>query len=281
MIGSRSGARTVRVTAFREGAPRRKRDALAVEEPLEIRVSWVDGPERRTEPLAVTMRTPGDDFELVAGFLHGEGIIGTVDSLHELTYCTGPEEQEYNVVEAKLASGHPFDPESVRRNFYATSSCGVCGKASLDAVAAQGCTVLPRGVEVEAALIPMLPDRLLEEQGVFERTGGLHAAGLFDLAGGSRVVREDVGRHNAVDKAIGHELLARRLPLSDAVLVVSGRASFEVVQKAVAAGIPILVAVGAPSSLAVDLAARFDQTLVGFARDGGFNVYTGRERIVG
>lgn len=281
MIGSRSGARTVRVTRFRDGEPRRKRDALAVEEPLEIRLSWVDGPARRTEPLAVTMRTPGHDFELVAGFLHGEGVVGSAADLLELTYCTGPEEQEYNVVEAKLAAGRSFDPESVRRNFYATSSCGVCGKASLDAVEARGCARLPGGVQVAADLIPALPDRLLEEQGVFERTGGLHAAGLFDIDGVSRVVREDVGRHNAVDKAIGHELLAGRLPAVDSVLVVSGRASFEVVQKAVAAGIPILVAVGAPSSLAVDLAARFDQTLVGFARDGGFNVYAGRERIDG
>ena len=280
MIGSRSGARSVRVTRFREGDAKRAKDALAVEEPLEMRLSRVVDGARVTEPFVVTMRTPGHDFELVAGFLHGEGIVTDVDAINELSYCTGPEEQEYNVVEAKLASGYQVDLESVQRNFYSTSSCGVCGKASLEAVEARGCTVLPPGPELAAALIPQLPDRLLEEQGVFERTGGLHAAGLFDVSGVSRIVREDVGRHNAVDKVIGHEFLARRLPAHDAVLVVSGRASFEVVQKAVAAGIPMLVAVGAPSSLAVDLAARFGQTLIGFARNGGFNVYTGRERIV-
>lgn len=245
-----------------------------------MRISWLHGGERQIEPLAVTMRTPGHDFELVAGFLHGEGVIESAEAVQELSYCTGPEEQEYNVVEAKLSVGHTFDPESVRRNFYATSSCGVCGKASLEAVEARGCSVLPEGPEMAADLVPILPDRLREEQGVFDRTGGLHAAGLFGMDGLSRVVREDVGRHNAVDKVIGHHVLGRSLPASDAALVVSGRASFEVVQKAVAAGIPILVAVGAPSSLAVDLATRFGQTLIGFARGGGFNVYSGRERIV-
>ena len=280
MIGSRGGAKTVRVVRYRDGASARKRDALAVEEPMEMRLSWVAEGERRVQPLAVTMRTPGNDFELTAGFLHGEGVIGSADDLVEMTYCTGPEEQEYNVVEARLAPGRAFDPESVRRNFYATSSCGVCGKASLDAVEAQGCAVLPMGTTLTPELVLDLPDRLREEQGVFERTGGLHAAGLFTAQGETRVVLEDVGRHNAVDKVIGHSLLQRRLPLGDTALVVSGRASFEVVQKAVAAGIPILIAVGAPSSLAVDLAERFRQTLVGFARGGGFNVYTMPERIV-
>jgi FdhD protein len=246
---------------------------------MEIRVSWISEGARRVEPLAVTMRTPGNDFELAAGFLHGEGIVESADQLSELTYCTGPEEQEYNVVEARLASGIEFDPESVRRNFYASSSCGVCGKASLDSVEAHGCAVLPPGDSIPPSLVVELPDLLRREQGVFSRTGGLHAAGLFDLAGGSRGVFEDVGRHNAVDKVLGHALLGRALPASDRALVVSGRASFEVVQKAVAAGVPILVAVGAPSSLAVDLAVRFGQTLVGFARDGGFNVYSAPERI--
>lgn len=279
MIGSRSGAKTVRVTRYRDGASSRKRDALAVEEPMEIRLAWVEQGARRVEPLAVTMRTPGHDFELAAGFLHGEGVIESADDLIELTYCTGPEEQEYNLVEARLAPGRSFDPESVRRNFYATSSCGVCGKASLDAVEAQGCAVLPLGTTLGPERIVELPGRLREEQGVFARTGGLHAAGLFGVDGETRVVLEDVGRHNAVDKVIGHSLLRRRLPLGDAALVVSGRASFEVVQKAVAAGIPILIAVGAPSSLAVELAERFRQTLVGFARDGGFNVYSVPERV--
>lgn len=280
MIGSRGGARTVQVTRYQAGDSTRRKDALAVEEPLEIRVSWIEDGARRVEPVAVTMRTPGNDFELVAGFLHGEALITTARDVQEFSYCTGPEDQEYNVVEAKLAPGRAFDPDSVKRNFYATSSCGVCGKASLDAVGERGCSILPAGTTVEAELVPRLPDLLMEEQGVFERTGGLHAAGVFSPNGEARVVMEDVGRHNAVDKAVGHQLLRGALPGDDAVLVVSGRTSFEVVQKAVAAGIPILVAVGAPSSLAVDLADRFGQTLIGFARDGGFNVYTGRSRVV-
>ena len=280
MIGSRGGAKTVRVTRYRDGAATRKRDALAVEEPMEIRLSWMVNGTRRAEPLAVTMRTPGNDFELAAGFLHGEGVVSTASDLVELTYCTGPEEQEYNVVEARLAAGRDFDPESVKRNFYATSSCGVCGKASLDAVGAQGCAVLPMDTVIEPDLVIELPDRLRADQGVFSRTGGLHAAGLFEPTGTSSIVFEDVGRHNAVDKVIGRALLDRTLPASDRVLVVSGRASFEVVQKSIAAGIPVLIAVGAPSSLAVDLAVRFRQTLIGFARDGGFNIYSVPERVV-
>jgi FdhD protein len=226
------------------------------------------------------MRTPGDDFELVAGFLHGEGVVRRADDLLELTYCRGPAEQQYNVVEARLAPGVRFDIDRLRRNVYTTSSCGVCGKATLEAVEAASCVQLTAGPVVGADLVASLPDRLLEAQGVFERTGGLHAAGLFTRDGVRVVVREDVGRHNAVDKVVGHALLARALPAWELALVVSGRASFELVQKAVMAGVPILVAVGAPSSLAVDLAQRFGQTLVGFARDGGFNVYTGSERVV-
>jgi FdhD protein len=247
---------------------------------MEIRLSWMVDGTRRVEPLAVTMRTPGNDFELAAGFLHGEGVVATASDLVELTYCTGPEEQEYNVVEARLAAGRDFDPESVKRNFYATSSCGVCGKASLDAVGAQGCAVLPMDTVIGHDRVVELPDRLRADQGVFSRTGGLHAAGLFEPTGTSGIVFEDVGRHNAVDKVIGRSLLDRTLPASERVLVVSGRASFEVVQKSIAAGIPVLIAVGAPSSLAVDLAVRFRQTLIGFARDGGFNIYSVPERVV-
>jgi FdhD protein len=253
---------------------------LAVEEPLEIRVSWTSSSgERRVEPLAITMRTPGQDFDLVAGFLYGEGVVTHADELSELTYCRGDETQEYNVVEARLRPGVSFDLERTRRNFYATSSCGICGKASLEAVTALGCQVLEKGLVIDGALLPELPDRLLERQETFARTGGLHAAGLFAPDGENVSVREDVGRHNAVDKTLGDAFLQRALPASDRVLVVSGRASFELVQKAVMAGVPMLVAVGAPSSLAVDLAREFGQTLVGFARDGGFNVYSGAERV--
>lgn len=280
MIGSRAATRSVQVRRHRGSEASRARDALAVEEPLEIRVSWSEGRgAHRVEPLAVTMRTPGDDFELVAGFLHGEGVVAGADELTEITYCRGDDEQNYNVVEARLASGVRLDFESLRRNFYTTSSCGVCGKASLEAVEAIGCAVLPPGPVVDGGLLPELPDRLMDDQSVFARTGGLHAAGLFDTTGSAVAVKEDVGRHNAVDKVLGQALLGRRLPARYHVLVVSGRASFELVQKAVLAGVPILVAIGAPSSLAVDLARRFGQTLVGFARDGGFNVYSGSERV--
>ncbi len=300
MIGQRGATQGTRVTRVRTGgaakggrdseaaAPHESsvdvtrqtdKDSLAVEEPFEIRLSWADGQGRRVEPLAVTMRTPGADFELAAGFLHGEGIVRAAEDVVELTYCSGPEEQEYNVVEVRLRPGLSVDMEALRRNVYTTSSCGVCGKASLEAVAAIGCTPLEAGPSLDAAVVAELPDVLRRRQSVFARTGGLHAAGVFSATGDARVVMEDVGRHNAVDKAVGRLFLDGKLPASDAVLVVSGRASFELVQKAVAAGIPALVAVGAPSSLAVDLARTFRQTLVGFARDGGFNVYAGEERI--
>jgi FdhD protein len=279
MIGPKGATRSARVTRYRDGATDRRKDVLAVEEPLEIRLAWREEPGGRAEPLAVTMRTPGQDFELVAGFLFGEGVLRGADDLLELTYCRGDEQQEYNVVEARLAPGLAVDWDRLRRNFYTSSSCGVCGKASLDAVQAQGCAVLAEGPTFPESLVASLPDRLLEDQSVFERTGGLHAAGLFDREGGRLVVMEDIGRHNAVDKVVGHAMLRRSLPAADHALVVSGRASFELVQKAVAAGVPMLVAVGAPSSLAVELARRFGQTLVGFARGRAFNVYAGPERI--
>jgi FdhD protein len=275
------------VLRHRDGADRTRRDVVAVEEPLEIRVSWeVDG-VRAVVPVAVTMRTPGHDFDLAAGFLRTEGILGRTGQVSELTYCRGEDAQEYNIVEVRLRPGESVDPDLLTRNFYTSSSCGVCGKASLDAVEVRGCAPLPDGaLRVPAPVVAGLPSRLRDTQRVFERTGGLHAAGLFspdDLAAeageGTPLVREDVGRHNAVDKVVGRCFLDGRLPLADHVLVVSGRASFEILQKAVAAGIPAVVAVGAPSSLAVDLAVRFNVTLVGFARDGGFNAYAGEGRL--
>ena len=279
MIGRRAGVREMAVSRRRDGETRSVRDAVAVEEPLEIRVAWSDPTAgRRVEAVAVTMRTPGDDFELVAGFLHGEGIVTDGRDIDELTYCRGGATQEYNVVEARLAAAVSFSLEHVRRNVYTSSSCGVCGKASLEAVEAVACRRVASGPVLPHTLLSGMPDRLLGEQSAFARTGGLHAAGLFDGSGEPIVVREDVGRHNAVDKVVGHRLLERP-PDPIAALVVSGRASFELVQKAVLAGIPIMVAVGAPSSLAVDLARRFDQTLLGFTRDGGFNVYSGEERV--
>ena len=217
---------------------------------------------------------------LVAGFLYGEGLVSAPDALRELTYCrSGEDLQRYNVVEARLREGVAFDVERLRRNFYTSSSCGVCGKASLEAVEVQGCRVLDDGFRVSGSLLGTLPDLLREGQGGFARTGGLHAAGVFDGEGRCGICREDVGRHNAVDKALGSLFLERGLPATDRILVVSGRASFEIVQKAAMAGVPVVVAVGAPSSLSVDLAVRFHLTLVGFARGRGFNVYAAPERL--
>jgi len=280
VIGNASPTRVVQVSRHRGGQVQRDKDSLSVEEPLEIRVAWGNLEARAVEALAVTMRTPGDDFDLVAGFLLGEGILDSIDGLQELTYCRGQETQEYNVVEARLRPGISFDLDRLRRNVFTSSSCGVCGKTSLEAVAFSGCTNLEDELRVEGALLPGLPDRLLEGQGVFAQTGGLHAAGLFGADGELYALREDVGRHNAVDKVLGKTFLDRKFPADDRILVVSGRASFEIVQKALMARVPVLVAVGAPSSLAVDLSEEFGQTLVGFARGDGFNVYCGNERLI-
>ncbi len=248
-----------------------------MEEPLEIRLVASDGEEHQ---VAVTMRTPGDDFELAAGFLFSEGLLGAPADVVELSYCTDVEPQEYNVVTVHLSEAAHFDPAELTRNFYTTSSCGVCGKASLESIEIKGCVPFPaEGPSVASEVVRALPDALRQEQPVFERTGGLHAAGLFSPAGKLRLLSEDVGRHNALDKVIGREFLAGRLPMGDSVLTVSGRVSFEIMQKALAAGIAIVVAVGAPSSLAVDIAHRFGMTLVGFAKPDGFNVYSGQHRI--
>ena len=265
---------SVRVLNVEDGARTRRADRLATEEPMEIRVDEPGG-EQRT--LAVTMRTPGHDFELAAGFLFTEGLIDPGD-LRGVRYCDVPrEEQHYNVV--TVAVGRPL-PDLAARAFYTTSSCGVCGKASLEALDVQCAPVAP-GPEVAPEVLTALPEELRRVQRVFDRTGGLHAAALFDAGGKLLSSREDVGRHNAVDKVIGAELLAGRLPLSERILLVSGRASFEIVQKAARAGIPIICAVSAPSSLAVDTARRFGMTLAGFLRDERFNVYAGPQRIAG
>jgi FdhD protein len=242
------------------------RDVVAVEEPLEIRL---DG-----RNVAVTMRTPGSDEELAAGFLFGEGIV------QDRREIAGIERVQNNIVDLAVAPGTQVDLSRSERNFYMTSSCGVCGKASIQMLES-ACVVLPQnGFRVSARMIHDLPRRLREAQPVFGRTGGLHAAALFDSAGELRSLREDVGRHNAVDKLIGAEFLGGRLPLDERILLVSGRASFELVQKAVRAGIPIMAAVGAPSSLAVQTALRFGMTLLGFVRDGRFNIYSAADRII-
>ncbi len=277
MITPRRSSARLGIARIRGDERRDVRDVVAVEEPMEIRLSVPGSGEHR---VAVTMRTPGDDFELAAGFLHGEGLVTRRSDVVDLRYCTDVEPQEYNIVTVSLASTAPFDPASLDRNFYTTSSCGVCGKASLEAVEIRGCAPLPPGrPAVAGSIVRRLPEVLRERQRVFERTGGLHAAGLFRPDGELVSIREDVGRHNAVDKVVGEAFLDGRLPLADHVLAVSGRASFEIMQKALAAGIPVLVAVGAPSSLAVDVAREFGMTLVGFTKPDGYNVYAGEDRL--
>jgi FdhD protein len=224
------------------------------------------------------MRTPGADFELAAGFLYGEGLIGGAAAIASIRYCTDAE-QQYNVVNVRLAPGVPFDPAALSRNFYATSSCGVCGKASIEAVMGPVCTRIDSMLDVDPAVLIALPETLRAAQHGFERTGGLHAAAQFTAEGALVRIREDVGRHNAMDKLVGAALLAGEVPLADCIVLVSGRTSFELVQKAARAGVPVLAGVSAPSSLAVELAEQAGMTLAGFVRDPGFNVYAGGARI--
>ena len=255
-------------------------DVLAAEEPLEIRLIWDEQGTTVRKNIAVTMRTPGDDFDLATGFLHGEGIVRSRDDVVDVSHCTDEDEdQALNIVNVTLRPGLVFDDSRLDRNFYTSSSCGVCGKAALEAIEVQGCTALPTGFAVGADVISGLPHELRAAQAVFERTGGLHAAGLFDADGALISAREDVGRHNAVDKVIGGQILTGKAPFDERVLMLSGRASFELLQKAVVARIPVVAAVGAPSSLAAQLADAFGVTLLGFVRDDGFNIYSGGERI--
>jgi FdhD protein len=280
MISPGKGVASVKVERYRAGDRSRRKDVVAVEEPLEIRVEDLHGGRVRTTTVSVTMRTPGDDFELAVGFLFGEGLLASARDVAEISYCMGEEPQQYNIVVVRLRSGSEFDVEAVARNFYTTSSCGVCGKASLEAVEIRGCEPLPEGtLSIPEGVLTSLPEALRERQGLFDRTGGIHAAGRFAPDGSLLDLKEDVGRHNAVDKVVGKAFLSEHLPLMDEILCVSGRASFEIMQKALAAGVPAVVAVGAPSSLAVDLAKRFNMTLVGFTRSDGFNVYAGAQRI--
>jgi FdhD protein len=249
-------------------------DRVAVEAPLEIRLATADGD---AFTLAVTMRTPGHDDDLAVGFLHGEGVVRSAEDLR----AVGPCGRSGNVVRVDLAASAVVDRGRLQRQVHATSSCGVCGKTSLEALGMAGWPSLPAGPQISPELLHGLPAVMRAAQATFERTGGLHAAALFNARGELLLLREDVGRHNAVDKVVGHALRAGPplWPLHHAVLALSGRAGFEVVQKAVAAGIPVLAAVGAPSSLAIDTARQFGLTLVGFLRDNRFNVYAGRERL--
>ena len=261
------------VLRISEGGRRRSFDSVVVEEPLEIRVGG--------RPLAVTMRTPGHDFELTAGFLLAEGVLERADQLLAMRYCVdgATERQNYNVVDVEVRGG-TARAAAAARSIVTTSSCGLCGRSSIDAVRARATLdVSADPLRIPVELLVSLPGRLRESQRLFERTGGLHAAGLFDATGELVCAREDVGRHNAFDKVIGWAALSGRLPLRSHVMLASGRASFELVQKALLAGVPALAAVSAPSSLAVELATDAGMTLVGFLRERTMNVYAGAFRL--
>jgi FdhD protein len=272
-----SASRTVArrtVVRISDGRARPRSDQLAIEEPLEIHVNG--------EAVSVTMRTPGDDFDLTLGFCLTEGILADPDEVATIRYCTpqpGPYTGTFNVVDLTTRSAQPVAP-TLRRNVYTASSCGLCGTASIAAVRKRVATVADDLVQITAATLLQLPARLREAQALFERTGGLHAAALFTADGELRCLREDVGRHNAVDKVIGWAAAARALPLSGHVLMVSGRVAFEIAQKALIARIPVIAAVSAPSSLAVELAEEAGMTLAGFVRGSSLNLYTGADRVV-
>jgi FdhD protein len=283
---SHAGSIDVPVTRITGDERRATHDQLAIEEPLEIGLVFGPRLHRTVKPISITMRTPGappEDFELALGFLFTEGIIHSRNQIDRYYYC-GPETagqlRLHNVVRIELAPDVSLDFARLERHFYTTSSCGVCGKTSIDALR----TACPRPIDSRLAVSPdiihALPEFLRAAQSVFDRTGGLHAAALFDTNGKIVALREDVGRHNALDKLIGSQFLANQLPAHDKILFLSGRASFELLQKALMAGIPLVAAVGAPSSLAVQLASEFGITLLGFVRNDRFNIYSGNHRLL-
>lgn len=279
MAGS---SHAVDISKFTSAKRAAQSDRVAVEEPLEIRLGYSTPDGRATRSVSITMRTPGNDFELAAGFLFGESIVTTADDIAAIETCgsPAPDSGNYNVVRVELSGDVSVDIGRLQRHFYTTSSCGVCGKTSLDALTAAGIQDLRDNKTVfRRSVLTTIPDRLRAAQSTFDETGGLHAAAAFTLDGELVVTMEDVGRHNAVDKVIGALLLEQRLPAAELGLMVSGRASFELMQKTVVAGMPLLAAVSAPSSLAVRLAGEFGATLVGFLRGDTFNVYTGENRI--
>ena len=272
----------VDVSKVRDGRSQAVADSVAVEEPLEIRLAYSTPDGRATRSISITMRTPGDDRELAAGFLFGESIVRRAADIAAIETCgpPAPDTGNHNTIRVELGPDVSVDIGRLQRHFYTTSSCGVCGKTSVDALRVVGVTSLSDNDAVVARdLLIGLPDKLRAAQSTFDATGGLHGAAAFAADGELVVCREDVGRHNAVDKVIGALLLGGRLPASDLGLLVSGRASFELTQKALVAAMPILAAVSAPSSLAVQLAREFDMTLVGFLRGDTFNVYAGEQRI--
>lgn len=267
---------TAQVWVVEQGKVRSRSDQLATEAPLEIRLGQ---PPRS---VAITMRTPGADFELTAGFLYNEGVIQQRQDIRRLSYCVDPTrdgEQRYNIVNVDLRDGLQPNLQTLERHFYTTSACGVCGKTSLEALKIR-CEPIPSTpMAIAPAVIYRLPAQLQTAQGLFKVTGGLHAAALFDLEGNLLALQEDVGRHNALDKLIGAALLQDQFPLNQHIILVSGRTSFEIMQKCLAARVPVVCAVSAPSSLAVALAQEFGMTLIGFLRGERFNIYAGRERL--
>ena len=273
----------VKITRVDRGVASEVLDHVALEEPLEIRLDWLDGDTRQQKSVSITMRTPGNDTELAAGFLLSEGVVRSPADIEKIVGC-GPDSGAHggqNIIKVRLADHAKVEWPKLQRHFYATSSCGVCGKASLDALEVPGMrAITDDGFQIDSRLICALQDKVRARQSVFDQTGGLHAAALFNAAGELLALREDVGRHNAVDKLLGAQFLAGSAPLSSHLLFLSGRASFELVQKALVAGVPMIVAVGAPSSLAVELAKRFNISLVGFARGERFNIYHGAARIL-
>ena len=270
---------TIQIQKYNASESQHIEDTLAIEEPLEIRLAY--GSQGQEQSISITMRTPGHDKELAAGFLFTEGIIQQADQIHAIEHLSSfnPAEQG-NIIRVQLAETAKVNLKKLERHFYTSSSCGVCGKASIDAVRTTSVfKILPEQPQFSAQLIHRLPERLRQQQAVFDHTGGLHAAALFDTEGKLLLLREDVGRHNAVDKLVGAALSEGLLPLQNQLILVSGRASFELIQKALMAGIPMLAAIGAPSSLAIELAREAGMSVLGFVRDGRFNVYCGGERL--
>lgn len=268
-----------KIWVVENGKIRPRSDYLATEEPLEIRL--VADEVRRT--VAITMRTPGNDFELAAGFLFSEGVIQKKSDIRRITHCVDKEveiENRYNIVNVELSTDELPNFASLERHFYTTSACGVCGKTSLESLRLRGFPSIPKTLEISPEILYQLPEKLRASQGIFTATGGLHAAALFNPEGELLALREDVGRHNALDKLIGWALISGELPLHNYIIMVSGRSSFEILQKCLAAGVEIVCAVSAPSSLAVALAEEFGITLIGFLRGERFNIYAGVDRIV-
>jgi len=278
---SRSAVKHLDIVKIKGDSSREVQDLLAVEEPLEIRLGYGPEQNREQKSLAITMRTPGHDFELVVGFLFTEGIIRSANDFFRIAYCRDKDgEQSTNIVRVELQPSIELDWERFSRHFYTNSSCGICGKASIESLEGMCKSVIESEVQIQTNVLHSLDKKMREAQGVFDHTGALHAAALFDLGGELLLLREDIGRHNALDKLIGASLLEGSLPFRQNVLMLSGRSSFELIQKALMAQVPVVAAVGAPSSLAAETAQKFNLTLLGFAKNSAFNIYSSPEKIV-